>query len=192
MSQIGQQQPLLERTLTYFGPIRPPSTNGLRATLCGYVNEGAQKVTILFASDGGSIDDGIALYTYIKALPLEITMHAIGLISSIAIPVFCAGKNRFSSKNAKFYFHDYSWTYSQPTVVSRTMISEPAILLDAGISWTRDILKAETKFTDSDFDTLQLFQKPRILTAAEATSHGIVSAVVEPKIQAAHRPLVQL
>jgi len=99
----GAATPLLERTLTYVGSIRPPSSNGLRATLCGYVNEQAQKVTILFASDGGSTDDGIALYTFIKTLPLEITMHAIGLVNSIAIPVFCAGKNRLASKNARFY-----------------------------------------------------------------------------------------
>jgi ATP-dependent Clp protease, protease subunit len=187
-----QAAPLLERTLTYFGSIRTPSSNGLRATLSGYVNEGTQKVTILFASDGGSTDDGIALYTYIKALPLEITMHAIGLVSSIAIPVFCAGKNRLASKNARFYFHDYSWTYGQPTTVSRTAISEPAILLDAAIDWSRETLKADTKLTDNDFKTMQLFQVPKIITASEAARYGIVTAVVEPKIDAAHRPLVQM
>ena len=47
------------------------------------VNEGAQKITILFASSGGSTEDGIALYTYLKALPVELEMHAVGFVSSI-------------------------------------------------------------------------------------------------------------
>ena len=65
-------------------------------------------------------------------------------------------------------------------------------MLDAAVEWSRETLKADSKLTDSDFKTMQLFQVPKIITASEAASYGIVTAVVEPKIKAAHRPLVQM
>ena len=102
------------RFLTFFGPISLPSTNNLRSVLCGLVNEGAKQVTILFASGGGSTDDGIALFTYLKALPVELTMHAVGNVNSIALPVFLAASKRFASKNARFLFHNYLWTSTMP------------------------------------------------------------------------------
>ena len=93
--------PPTDRYITFFGAISPPATTNLRIGLCALVNEGAKKITILFASPGGSTDDGIALYTFLTALPVELTMHAAGVVASIAIPVFLASSNRIASKNAR-------------------------------------------------------------------------------------------
>lgn len=110
------------RFLTFYGPINPPSSNNLRAVLCSFVNEGAQQVTILFASSGGSVDDGISLYTYLKALPVELIMHAVGNVTSIALPVFLAAKNRFASQNARFLFHNYVWGSSTAETVNQDVL----------------------------------------------------------------------
>ena len=95
-----------DRYLTFFGGISSPASTNLRSALCSMVNKGAKKITILFASWGGSTDDGIALYTYLTALPVELTMHAVGIVGSMAIPVFLAAPHRFASENARFFFHE--------------------------------------------------------------------------------------
>ena len=74
--------PPKHRYLTFFGHLQPPQTTNLRVAVCQMVNEGATELTILFASDGGSTHDGIALFTYLTAQPLKVTMHAVGAFGS--------------------------------------------------------------------------------------------------------------
>jgi ATP-dependent protease ClpP protease subunit len=169
------------RYLTFFGPILQPLTNNLWAAVCGLVNEGAEELTILFASDGGSTHDGISLYAYLLAQPLKINMHAIGIVGSIAIPVFLASEHRHASKHARFHFHEYSWTQQAGNLTKNTM-DEQALLLDGAVDWSKDVIKSRTKLTDEDFDKLKLFDHPHLMTASAAAKHGIVSAVKEATV----------
>jgi ATP-dependent protease ClpP protease subunit len=178
-----------ERYLTFFGPLYQPLTTSLRTALCGMVNEGANKITILFASEGGSTDDGIALYSFMTALPVELTMHAVGFVSSIAIPVFLSSPVRFASKNALFFFHEYSWT-QQAGKLSQTTMTEQSLLLDTATSWSKDIIKATTKLTDSDFERMKLFDHPQIMDLTCAATAGLIMSVREPKIPATSQPRV--
>ncbi|MGB8274369.1 MAG: ATP-dependent Clp protease proteolytic subunit [Alphaproteobacteria bacterium] len=181
-----------ERFLTFFGSIRQPATTNLRVSLCAMVNEGATKITILFASDGGSTDDGIALHTYLTALPVDLTMHAVGIVASVAIPIFLAAPTRVASRNARFFFHEYSWTHGQPTVVTQTTMAEQSMLLSDALKWTQEIVKARTRLTDSDFDAMKLFDQPVIMTPDDAAAAGLVARIAEPSIPACTRPLVVL
>lgn len=185
----GAPQFPANRVLTFFGPINLPFTNALRSALCSMINENAKNVTILFASGGGSTDDGIALYTYLKALPFELTMHAIGSVSSVAVPVFLAAKHRLASKNARFYFHDYTWTFGTQTI-ARPALAEAALTLGNALEWTREILKQETKLTDKRLQAMKLFEEPHLMDAASAAEIGLVDAVVEPTIQAGSQPRI--
>lgn len=178
------------RFLTFFGLINLPSTNNLRAALCGLVNEGAKQITILFASAGGSVDDGIALYTYLKALPVELTMHAVGNVNSIALPVFLAASNRLASQNARFLFHNYLWTSATPEQATPEGLAERALILSSALDWTREILKTATKLTDSDFEAMKLLDKPVLIEPSRAVQVGIVSAIAEPSIPANSQPRV--
>jgi ATP-dependent Clp protease, protease subunit len=179
-----------ERYLTFYGPIRTPQTNSLRAALCSMVNEGATKVTILFASEGGSTEDGIALHVYLKSLPLEITMHAAGWVSSIAIPVFLAADRRLASKHAAFLFHEYSWTHSQATTTTQTTMNEHALLLNGAMAWTQEVVKSRTKLTDNEFSSLHLFDRPVLVSCADAAKYGIISDIAEPKIPVGSDPRI--
>lgn len=179
-----------DRTLTFFGPIRTPATNALRAALMGMVNEGAKSVTIYFASDGGSTDDGIALYTYLRALDLELTMHAMGNVGSIAVPVFLAADRRLASANAHFFFHEYSWTHTQPTVVTQTTVAEHTVILDRAMKWTKKLVLDRTKLTAEDFDAKRIFDAPVLMEVAEAKKYGLIQKVEEPIIAQSQQPRI--
>jgi len=154
------------------------------------VNEGAKKITILFASWGGTTDDGIALYTYLTALPVELTMHAVGIVGSMAIPVFLSAPHRFASENARFFFHEYTWTHAQANIVTQTTMDEQSLRLSDALSWTKEIVRARTSLTDEDCEEKKLFDYPFIMKPTDAVTFGLISAVAEPAIPANSQPRV--
>jgi ATP-dependent Clp protease, protease subunit len=183
------QQVFPKRMLTFFGPINLPNTNHLRANLCQMVNEGAQEITLLFASPGGSTDDGMALFTFLRALPVQLTMHAVGFVSSIAIPVFLAAHHRLASVNSRFFFHDF--TFAFPTqIVSRTSTVESSMLMDSALHWTKTILKSTTQLSDEDLERMRLLQEPRLMIPGEALERGIIQEIQEPVLRLDTRPVV--
>lgn len=154
------------------------------------VNEGATEITILFSSEGGSTDEGMSLYTYLKALPVKLTMHAVGFVRSMGVPVFLAAEQRLASANARFFFHGYTWTTPMPEAASLTTLEERTLSLDDSVAWTKEVLKATTRLAERDFESMHLFDRPRIFRPADCAEWGIVSQVVEPKIKAEHHPRV--
>ncbi len=154
------------------------------------VNEGATEITILFSSDGGSTDDGMALYTYLKALPVKLTMHAVGFVRSMAVPVFLAAEQRLASENARFIFHGYTWTTPIPEAASLTTLEERTLSLEDAVAWTKEVVKATTKLTDREFESMHLFDRPRIFRPTDCAEWGIVSQVIEPEIKAEHNPRI--
>ena len=171
-----------KRFIAFEGPISRQLTVNFRGGLCQLVNEGAKEITILFSSEGGSTDDGISLYTFLKALPVELTMHAIGLVKSIAIPLFLAAPNRYASQNARFYFHTYNWSTSVPETAVLTTLEERTLLIGDAVAWSKNIIQATTKLIESDFESMQLFKHPHIMTPARAADFGIISAITEPRM----------
>jgi ATP-dependent protease ClpP protease subunit len=158
------------------------------------VNEGATDVTVLFSSEGGSTDDGMALFTYLRALPLRFTIHAAGVVRSMGIPAFLAAERRYASAHASFYFHDYTWTTPIAETVSLTMLGERTASLEDAIAWTKDVVRSTTRLTDCEMESLHLFDRPRMVKPAECVEWGLVSQAVEPKIcapSASTRPACQ-
>jgi len=190
MGTRPQPSPPPHRFLTFYGSINPPASNNLRAGLSSIVNEGAQHITILFASSGGSIDDGISLYTYLKALPAELTMHAVGNVASIALPVFLAAKSRLASQNARFLFHNYVWGSPTPETVTQDVLAERSMALDSALAWTRGVIKASTKLVDADFESMKFFEKPVIIDPSSALKYGLIGEIREPAIPLGSEPRV--
>jgi ATP-dependent protease ClpP protease subunit len=81
--------------INFHGPISHPATTKLRNLLCGGINERLQdgkrkfdKLCLFMNSTGGALDDGLALFGFLRSLPLELTTINVGLIASIAICPF--------------------------------------------------------------------------------------------------------
>ncbi|HZM04690.1 MAG TPA: hypothetical protein VFC44_16915 [Candidatus Saccharimonadales bacterium] len=72
-------------TLVFVGPMQNPAVKNLRSACCNAVSSGTKEIQILFSSGGGAVDEAFALYTFLRALPLKLTMHAIGNVDSSAL-----------------------------------------------------------------------------------------------------------
>lgn len=89
----------------YTGPIDSGSVTRICGALNHAVNAQSDGVYLAFSSLGGATADGIYLYNYLRALPIPVTVHAIGNIASIAVPVFVGAETRVCSQHVLFMMH---------------------------------------------------------------------------------------
>jgi len=184
-NQAPPQQPLTlpPYYLSFVGFLNPPASNKLRVTLGILAQNGYKDVTLLFCSGGGSIDEGLSLYSYIRALPYKITMHAIGPIDSIAVPVFLAAQKekRFCSSTSRFTFHDISMEV-KPGSYSGAQINDANLITESSKSIFMQILQSETSFRQEDFKSLNLYNETRIISPGTAQEKGIVKEIKDASI----------
>ena len=178
--------------LAFNGPLHEASTNALRARIAQILEqEEYESLTVLFSSDGGSTDHGLSLYNYIQSLPTPITMHAVGHVGSMAIPVFLAGHLRTCAPFSRFFFHAYDWGFTGRQMSDR--IAEALQRLDSDIKISCDIARKHTNITAEQLD---LFYRraptPTIFTPQEAKKVGIVDEIVELNPTGAAEPNVAI
>jgi ATP-dependent Clp protease protease subunit len=179
-----QPQPAKPWSLTFVGPIQNPASKNLRNACCNALNQGTKELQILFSSIGGAVDEGLALYNFLRALPLKLTMHAIGRVDSMGLPVFLAGEQRFCSPETTFLFHDVGWGSPGAIAQSRSQWAALHLSLDRDILRIQELLKLRTTFTQEDFERLQLYDKTTIQDARFAKEKGIVHEIKQPCILA--------
>lgn len=134
--------------LVFVGPIQNPAVKNLRNVCCNTITTGTREIQILFSSGGGAVDEGFALYTFLRALPVKLTMHAIGNVDSIALVVFLAGEHRFCSPNATFLFHDFAWGTNGAINQTRSQWADVHALLERMKTQSQDLLKLRTALTN--------------------------------------------
>lgn len=135
---------------------------------------------ILFASSGGLIDSGIALYNFLRALPVEIIMHNIGNIDSIANVVFLAAETRYTSVHSSFLFHGINWNFGPNASVNKNQINEIMSYFKLSESKIAGIITERTKLTTEEVMALSSHGESK--NAEYALAKGVVSEIKDPRI----------
>ena len=73
------------------------------------------QLRFLLAAGGGEIGSGINLYTYLKALPMEVETIAFGEVDVAAALVFLGGKRRVVVDGCRFFFREGRYTILDQT-----------------------------------------------------------------------------
>jgi ATP-dependent protease ClpP protease subunit len=170
----------VEYRLTFASDISLDSANSLRSRIAEILEQsdfGA--LTILFSSEGGSCDQSLALYNYISALPVPVQMHAMGHVGSASVPVFLASRKRTCARHARFFFHEYDWTFEGSQTLRR--ITEAVERLSNDIELAQEIIKTSTKAGPDIISALDGTASPKILLPEEAKLLGFVDDVGDLK-----------
>jgi ATP-dependent Clp protease, protease subunit len=69
------------------------------------IASGIKRVHLALHSPGGCVSDAIAIHNYLVGLPVEIITYNVGSVSSMAVPVYLAGKRRIASSMSTFMLH---------------------------------------------------------------------------------------
>lgn len=170
---------MMHYRLVFNGQLYEAQCNALRQRIAViFEQQNYESLTLVFSSQGGNTDEGLALYNFIRSLPHPIHIHGAGHVGSMAVPVFLGGHKRTCSPFSRFFFHAYDWGFEGRQMSDR--IAEALKRLDSDIKVSKDITARHTSIPAKQLD--QLFGRsptPTIFTPDEAKKFGLVDDIVD-------------
>ena len=93
--------------INFTGQIKEDIANKFMAACAAVVaTDHPDCLYFLFSSPGGDVNAGVAIYNYLRALPVaRLVMHNIGSIDSVANVIFHAADERYAAPHSTFHFH---------------------------------------------------------------------------------------
>lgn len=159
--------------------INPQSTQALFKIIQEQLSKGMEKLNLLISSPGGDVDPGIAIYNFLKGLPIEVTIHNYGSCDSIAALIFCAGKSRYTVNNSRFLIHGIGVTIQNQRFNENQLKETLGSIKNQRETISKIIAKeCNKKIEDVENDML----KGIILTPQEAISYGLVTKIKDELI----------
>lgn len=155
--------------------IEPNSATRIAAAFNQAVIDGFGEVYLCLSSTGGLVADGVYLYNHIRSLPLDVTVHNMGTVASIATAVYVAGGKRFCSRHGVFMLHPTAMP-EQGNMQAETLQS----LLSAALAEdqrTENILRERTSIPDVTLNERRF--KEVYITPQEAVEFRLCDAVCD-------------
>lgn len=158
---------------------------GFQQVTLSALQQGATKLEIHISSDGGSNDQGFAVYHFLRSLPVPIVMHCIGNVESMAVIMFLAGSERVITPHGKIKIHPMHWGFPGGTV-DHDRLAEYIVSLDFDAERYANIFNERTQGSNEPVNVrAHLMGQAKLLGAAAAVSSGIATAIAEATIPAA-------
>lgn len=166
--------------INFFSKIDDASANKFM-TICAEIIKAENPTTLyfLFASPGGSVDAGIAIYNYLRALPVRLVMHNNGSIDSIANVIFQAADERHAAPHASFLFHGVAMSLEKVNL-NRSQIQELLSQIKALEDKIGKILSERCQLQIGEVQAL--FLNGETKDTDFATAKGIIQSVTQPVI----------
>jgi len=99
------------QVIRFFKDVNEESIQGLLATIDQRIAQGVEEFSLLISSGGGTVFHGLSAYNYLKGLPVTIDTHNFGLVDSISVVLYCAGRKKYCSPQARFLLHTVQANY---------------------------------------------------------------------------------
>lgn len=161
--------------INFFGPIIDKSVSTLMSVIQKKLQEGTERFVILVSSPGGQVGSGLSAYNFLKGIPAEVITHNYGSVDSIALVIFCAGKERYSVPNARFLLHGVGFNVPQGARFEEKQLDErtKSLRIDRR-NIARIVAENSTKTVkDVESDMLNVIT----LNSTEAQEYGLVHAI---------------
>lgn len=168
-----------EHIFHFCGPITPKSYENLRnLVLTALCKESAEKITVMFSSEGGDLNSGFSAYNFFRGLPVPVKMVNVGSIESIAVLIYLAADERCVLESARFLLHPFHWTFPYSRVdYPRLNENSDSLLFD--IARYANIFNERTNSGNGLIDVNKcLNSQSVIIDAATSTRNGISSTVI--------------
>jgi ATP-dependent Clp protease protease subunit len=159
--------------VNYFDQVTDSKVRALMA-LCVEILAKVKPAGLYFglSSPGGNVAAGETLYNFLRSLPLEITMHNIGSVDSIATVIFLAGSQRFACPHSRFLFHGVSTIFNQQTTLSPVQVREILSGFEQDEARITELIVERSKLTASEMS--ELFRQGETKDPAFALQKGII------------------
>ncbi len=169
--------------INYFDEISPAKVRAFMAACTQILapqNGPIDHFYFLFGSSGGNVDAGVALYNFLRALPIKITFHNTSAVDSIGNVVFMAGEDRFATPEATFLMHGV--TYNLNSTFDREALGQ--INSNAIHSENKIAQIISDRSTLSEPEIRSLFAQGETKDSTFALSKGFIQDICKPSISA--------
>lgn len=177
-SEIMGQAPVTVQSpktiyINFFDGINESKVKSLMAILSDILaRQKPEALYFLFASPGGSVDAGIVLYNFLRALPVEVIMHNTGSVDSIGTVIFLAGEKRYAALHSTFLFHGIQTIFPPNLPVSHAHVAERLSRLRQDENKISGIVAARSKLTVAEIR--KLFHQGETKDLTFAIKKGII------------------
>jgi len=162
--------------IKFFAPVIESSANSLMGVLDQAINQGIKDVTLLISTPGGSVFHGLSIYNYLRGLPLErLTTHNFGSVDSIGVVMYCAGRERFSSPQARFLLHGVSANFQGNLSLEEPQLEERLKGLKIDIENIAKVISENTGKTNEE--VIKAMLQRTTLNPEQAKEWGLVHSV---------------
>ncbi len=143
-----------------------------------------KRLHLLLSSPGGDVSSGIALYHYLRAIPVEVITYNIGMVASVANVIFmaAAAKNRFACPHTSFLFHGVKLNLSVPMQMDYAQVKEFESNMSRDLERIAEVYLANTSLKKEKIDAL--FKQGEIHNLETAVKDGVIADVKSLKIPA--------
>lgn len=169
--------------ISFYGAVSEVNTRTAMDTCAGVIEQAKpSNLYFLFSSTGGSVDAGMALYNYLRALPVPIVMHNTGSVQSVANVVFLAADTRYTVPYAMFLLHGITWGFPKGANLTWSQLQEDVNKFRAEESRMAGVITSRSKITKDELR--KLFHQGETKDLTFAQEKDIIQEVREPKIEA--------
>ena len=174
--------------MNFQAAISQESAVKLIAAVTDALHNGTTELYLLMSSGGGLVDPGMAIYNFLRGIPIKVFTHNYGNVDSVAGVVYCAGTKRLATPHCKFLIHGITWRFPaspQMTEVREQQFREYLGQIDAVKRNVASVI-AEATAKKAE-DVVADMTRGLTLTADEAKSYGLVheltATLVPPGVQ---------
>lgn len=161
--------------IKFSSPINQQTVQNLTNFLSQQINAGQKEFYFLFASQGGSVNDGVTAYNFMRALPAKIIMHNIGAIDSIANVIFLAADERYCNPNSSFLFHGVGFDIIQPVRMDEKDLREKLAIIERDQKSIAGIIAERTKLKEAEIE--EMFFRAKTKNPKEAKEAGLIQDI---------------
>lgn len=163
----------------FSGPITPAACCNVQSVCSQALGQGATRIRLHLASEGGSTLYGFAMYGYLKSLPIPVDTHNLGGVNSMANIVFLAGEQRSASNFARFLLHPMAWMFNAGGV-DHSRLLEISGSLNDDVERYVSIFEKSTADAEEPLDIRSIISgNAQLVTPELALRSGIIHSVTD-------------
>jgi ATP-dependent Clp protease protease subunit len=167
---------LNERWIRFQGNVYDKTANALTQVVDDCLGSGVDHIHLMISSGGGVVFYGSNLFSQLKRLPIKISTYNISTVESIAVPLFCAGDERYCVPEAKFMIHPVALQPVQNQFFNARQFLE---LSDMCTTQTRSIANIIATSTGQPLDQVyEDMHRPTWFNAQQSQAYGLLNNVV--------------
>lgn len=112
------------------GPVDQPMVQRVFQSIAVAVNGRVRAIHSILQTNGGAVGEGIALYNYCRAMPIDLHLYNVGTIASIGVIAFLGARHRYASAHATFMIHKSHFVSPTPTDAERSSRAADALKIE--------------------------------------------------------------